>query len=84
MPDSDYFIHPTAVVDEPCKIGSGTKVWHFCHLMPHCEIGERCVLGQNVMVASGVILGNGVKVQNNVSVYEGVYCEATVTSLLIG
>lgn len=78
MDSSNYYVHPTAVIDLPCKIGAGTKIWHFCHLMSHCEIGERCVLGQNVMVASGVVLGNGVKVQNNVSLYRGVICENDV------
>lgn len=69
------FIHPTAVVDEGCQIGEGTKVWHFCHLMGKAVIGERCSLGQNVFVADNVRLGNNVKVQNNVSIYEGVICE---------
>lgn len=74
----DYFVHETAIVDEPVKIGTGTKVWHFCHLMPNCELGEGCSLGQNVFVASNVKLGNNVKVQNNVSIYEGVICEDDV------
>lgn len=68
------FIHPTAVVDEGARLGAGTKVWHFCHLMPDCEIGEACSLGQNVFVASGVRLGRNCKVQNNVSLYAGVTC----------
>jgi UDP-2-acetamido-3-amino-2,3-dideoxy-glucuronate N-acetyltransferase len=72
------YIHPTAVIDEGCKIGAGSKIWHFCHLMPGCIIGENCILGQNVMVAPGVQLGNGVKVQNNVSLYTGVVCEDDV------
>ena len=72
------FIHPTSVIDEGCRIGAGTKVWHFCHLMSGAVIGENCILGQNVFVANGVILGNGVKVQNNVSLYEGVICEDEV------
>lgn len=72
------FIHPTAVIDEGCRIGAGTKVWHFCHLMPGSVIGENCILGQNVFVANNVILGNRVKVQNNVSLYEGVICEDEV------
>lgn len=72
------FIHPTSVIDDGCRIGAGTKVWHFCHLMPDAVIGENCILGQNVFVANGVILGNGVKVQNNVSLYEGVICEDEV------
>jgi UDP-2-acetamido-3-amino-2,3-dideoxy-glucuronate N-acetyltransferase len=65
-------------VDEGCTIGEGSKIWHFCHLMPGAVIGKKCILGQNVMVASGVILGNNVKVQNNVSIYEGVVCEDDV------
>lgn len=72
------FIHHTSVIDDGCRIGAGTKVWHFCHLMPDAVIGENCILGQNVFVANGVILGNGVKVQNNVSLYEGVICEDEV------
>lgn len=78
MIHSSVLIHPTAVIDDGCRIGAGTKVWHFCHLMPGAVIGENCVLGQNVFVANGVILGNGVKVQNNVSLYEGVICEDEV------
>lgn len=74
----DVFIHPSAIVDEGARIGKGTKVWHFCHLMPGCEIGENCSLGQNVFVANGVVLGRNVKVQNNVSLYEGVVCEDDV------
>ncbi len=74
----DYFVHKTAVVDTGCKIGKGTKIWHFCHLMATAVIGENCNLGQNVMVASEVILGNNVKVQNNVSLYSGVTCEDDV------
>lgn len=73
-----YFIHETAVVDKPVSIGSGTRIWHFCHLMPNCVLGENCNLGQNVFVASGVRLGNNVKVQNNVSLYEGLSCEDDV------
>lgn len=73
-----YFAHPTAVIDENCKIGEGVKIWHFSHIMPDCEIGENCNLGQNVFVASGVILGRNVKVQNNVSLYAGVICEDDV------
>lgn len=72
---ADYFAHPTAVIDEGCQIGAGTKIWHFCHLMSGCSLGEYCNLGQNVFVATGVTLGNGVKVQNNVSLYTGVICE---------
>ena len=73
-----YFVHPTAVVDEGCHIGAGTRIWHFCHIMNDCRIGESCHLGQNVFVASGVVLGRNVKVQNNVSIYTGVTCEDDV------
>lgn len=73
-----YYAHPSAIIDEPCEIGEGTKIWHFCHLMKDCVIGADCVLGQNVFVASQVQLGNRVKVQNNVSIYEGVICEDEV------
>ena len=75
---NNYFAHPTAVIEEGCIIGEGTKIWHFCHIMPGCEIGENCSLGQNVFVANGVVLGRNVKVQNNVSLYEGVICEDDV------
>jgi UDP-2-acetamido-3-amino-2,3-dideoxy-glucuronate N-acetyltransferase len=71
-------IHPTAVVDDGATLGSGTYVWHFCHVMPGAVIGERCVLGQNVFVGPGVSIGNGVKIQNNVSVYQGVEIEDDV------
>jgi UDP-2-acetamido-3-amino-2,3-dideoxy-glucuronate N-acetyltransferase len=77
MPES-YFVHHTACIDQPCHIGDGTKIWHFCHVMANCTIGERCVLGQNVMVASGVIIGNNTKIQNNVSLYTGVELEDDV------
>lgn len=75
---ADYYAHPSAIVDQPCEIGEGTKIWHFSHVMPHCEIGSRCNLGQNVHVASGVRLGNNVKIQNNVSLYDGVELEDDV------
>ncbi len=78
MENQEYFAHPTAVIDEGAKIGKGTKIWHFCHVMPKAEIGERCILGQNVFVADNVKLGNNVKIQNNVSVYTGVICEDDV------
>lgn len=71
---NEYFAHPTAVIDEGCIIGKGTKIWHFSHVMPNCTIGEGCNLGQNVVVSPGVVLGNNVKVQNNVSIYTGVIC----------
>jgi UDP-2-acetamido-3-amino-2,3-dideoxy-glucuronate N-acetyltransferase len=72
------FIHESAYVDEPCTIGAGTKIWHFCHVMPRAQIGERCNLGQNVLVASDVRIGNNVKIQNNVAVYTGVTLEDDV------
>lgn len=73
-----YYAHPTAVVDEGCTIGKGTKIWHFTHIMPKCVIGENCNIGQNVVVSPEVIIGNNVKVQNNVSIYTGVICEDDV------
>lgn len=73
-----FFAHPTAVIDEGCQIGEGTKVWHFSHVMPGAVIGKNCVLGQNVMIGPNVILGDNVRIQNNVSVYEGVICEDDV------
>jgi UDP-2-acetamido-3-amino-2,3-dideoxy-glucuronate N-acetyltransferase len=73
-----YFAHETAVIDEDCIIGKGTKIWHFSHIMTGCEIGENCNFGQNVVVSPGVKLGNNVKVQNNVSIYTGVVCEEDV------
>lgn len=69
-----YSAHPTAVIDEGCSIGAGTRIWHFSHLMPGCAIGENCNIGQNVVVSPGVKLGRNVKVQNNVSLYTGVEC----------
>lgn len=70
----EYFAHSTAVIDEGCEIGAGTKVWHFSHIMSGCTIGAQCNIGQNVVVSPGVVLGNNVKVQNNVSIYTGVTC----------
>ncbi|MBO9592161.1 MAG: N-acetyltransferase [Niabella sp.] len=75
---ANFFAHSSAVIDEGCNIGAGTKIWHFSHIMPGCTIGEHCNLGQNVMIASKVVLGNNVRVQNNVSIYEGVICEDDV------
>ena len=75
---NQYFAHQTTVIDEPCNIGSETKIWHFSHIMKDAIIGEKCNLGQNVMIASEVVLGNNVKVQNNVSIYTGVTCEDDV------
>jgi UDP-2-acetamido-3-amino-2,3-dideoxy-glucuronate N-acetyltransferase len=76
--DALYTAHPTAVIDEGCEIGEGTKIWHFSHIMPDCKIGKNCNLGQNVVVSPGVVLGTNVKVQNNVSIYTGVTCEDDV------
>jgi UDP-2-acetamido-3-amino-2,3-dideoxy-glucuronate N-acetyltransferase len=73
-----YTAHPTAVIDEGCTIGAGTRIWHFSHIMPGCTIGEGCNIGQNVVVSPGVKLGRNVKVQNNVSIYTGVECEDDV------
>lgn len=73
-----YFAHETAVIDEGCIIGAGTKIWHFSHIMTGCVIGENCNFGQNVVVSPKVVLGNNVRVQNNVSIYEGVICEDDV------
>ncbi len=66
------------MIDENCKIGQGSKIWHFCHVMSNSTIGPNCILGQNVLVSKGVILGENVKVQNNVSIYTGVICEDDV------
>ncbi len=74
----DYFAHSTAVLDEGCQVGRGSRIWHFCHVCAGAAIGEACSLGQNVFVADGVTLGRNVKVQNNVSLYGGVVCEDDV------
>lgn len=74
----NFYAHETALVDEGCSIGNGTKIWHFSHIMSNCTLGEKCNIGQNVVVSSGVILGNNVKVQNNVSIYTGVICDDDV------
>ena len=73
-----YFAHETAIIDDGCIIGDGTKIWHFSHLMSNCTLGKNCNLGQNVVVSPEVKLGNNVKVQNNVSIYTGVTCEDDV------
>jgi UDP-2-acetamido-3-amino-2,3-dideoxy-glucuronate N-acetyltransferase len=75
---TDVFIHESSYVDEGARVGTGTKIWHFCHVMPGATIGERCSLGQNVVVMNKVKIGNNVKVQNNVSIYEGVELEDDV------
>jgi len=73
-----FTAHPSAIIDENCEIGEGTKIWHFSHIMSGCKIGKRCNIGQNVVVSPQVILGDNVKVQNNVSIYTGVICEDDV------
>lgn len=75
---TDFFVHPSAIVDEGAEIGAGVKIWHFSHIMANSIIGEKCNIGQNVVISPGVILGQNVKVQNNVSIYEGVTCEDDV------
>jgi UDP-2-acetamido-3-amino-2,3-dideoxy-glucuronate N-acetyltransferase len=73
-----YFVHPSSVIDEGATIGSGSRIWHFCHVCSGAVLGERCVLGQNVFVADGTRVGNGAKIQNNVSIYAGVELEDNV------
>lgn len=75
---SHYFAHETAIVDDGCKIGEGTKIWHFSHIMSHCVLGENCNVGQNVVISPEVVLGKNVKIQNNVSIYTGVTCDDDV------
>ncbi|MCA9795861.1 MAG: N-acetyltransferase [Candidatus Eremiobacteraeota bacterium] len=74
----DVFVHESSYVDQPCEIGAGTKIWHFCHVMANSKLGENCILGQNVLVSNGVTVGNNVKIQNNVSLYTGVVLEDDV------
>ena len=76
--EQDFFAHPTALIDEGCTIGKGSKIWHFSHIMPNCKLGENCNIGQNVVVSPDVVLGRNVKVQNNVSIYTGVTCDDDV------
>ncbi len=76
--NKEYFAHETSIIDNGCLIGSGTKIWHFSHIMPNAEIGQNCNIGQNVVVSPNVVLGKNVKVQNNVSIYTGVICEDNV------
>lgn len=80
MPPSaaDFFVHPSSIVDQPCTIGAGTRIWHFCHVSSGCRIGRDCSFGQNCYIGGGVVIGNNVKVQNNVSLYEGVELEDDV------
>jgi len=74
----DYFVHESSYVDEPCRIGTGTKIWHFSHVMKNCSIGSNCNIGQNVCISPDVLIGNNVKIQNNVSLYTGVVLEDDV------
>lgn len=76
--EANYFVHESAYVDPPCEIGEGTKIWHFCHVLPRAKIGKKCILGQNVHVAGDVVIGNNVKIQNNVSLYTGAVIEDDV------
>jgi UDP-2-acetamido-3-amino-2,3-dideoxy-glucuronate N-acetyltransferase len=78
MDIKNYFAHSTAVIDDGCDIGEGTKIWHFSHVMSNCKLGKNCNLGQNVVISPDVVLGQNVKVQNNVSIYTGVTCEDDV------
>jgi len=78
MSKLDYYVHPTAIIDQQCSIGAGTKIWHFCHVMTNARIGAQCILGQNCLVASEVVIGNNVKIQNNVSIYAGTIIEDDV------
>jgi len=73
-----FYAHETALLDDGCSIGNGTKIWHFSHIMSNCTLGEKCNIGQNVVISPSVILGNNVKVQNNVSIYTGVTCDDDV------
>jgi len=75
---SDYFVHPSSYVDEGASVGRGTKIWHFCHLMPGASVGQGCNIGQNVFIAAEVVVGHNVKIQNNVSLYTGVVVEDDV------
>jgi UDP-2-acetamido-3-amino-2,3-dideoxy-glucuronate N-acetyltransferase len=76
--EKKYYNHETAIIDDGCTIGEGTKIWHFSHIMKGCTLGEKCNIGQNVVVSPDVVLGNNVKVQNNVSIYTGVSCDDDV------
>jgi UDP-2-acetamido-3-amino-2,3-dideoxy-glucuronate N-acetyltransferase len=76
--EQEFYSHPTAIIDDGCKIGKGSKIWHFSHIMPNCTLGENCNIGQNVVISPEVVLGRNVKVQNNVSIYTGVTCDDDV------
>jgi hypothetical protein len=75
---TEYFAHPTAVIDSPVEIGCGTKIWHFAHICAQAKIGRNCIFGQNTMVSGGVVIGDNVKVQNNVAIYTGTTIEDDV------
>ena len=78
MKSNSFFVHPSSIIDKGAQIGTGTKIWHFCHLMPTCKVGDSCNIGQNVYIDNNVVIGNRVKIQNNVSVYNGVTIEDDV------
>ena len=78
MTELTYKAHESAVIDDGCEIGEGTRIWHFSHIMPGCKIGKNCNIGQNVVISPEVVLGNNVKIQNNVSIYTGVICDDDV------
>jgi len=78
MPQDDYFVHESAYVDQPCSIGKGTRIWHFCHISRGAKIGAGCNIGQNVFIGGDVIIGSNVKIQNNVSIYSGTVIEDDV------
>ena len=78
MATNNYYAHETAIIDEGCTIGDGSKIWHFSHIMPGCTLGRGCNIGQNVVISPDVVLGDNVKVQNNVSIYTGVTCDDDV------
>jgi len=75
MQKNNYYTHKSSIIDQPCQIGKGTKIWHFCHILQGAQIGKDCSFGQNVNVGGKAIIGNNVKIQNNVSVYDGVILE---------
>lgn len=75
---ADYIVHPTAIIDEGCNIGEGTRIWHWCHIMKGVSIGKKCNIGEHAFIESGVEIGNSVKIKNNVAIYTGVKCEDDV------
>ncbi len=75
---TNYYAHPSSIIDPNVRIGDGTKIWHFCHISQDAVIGSNCILGQNVYVGPGVLIGSGVKIQNNVSIYAGVTIQKNV------